>query len=103
MPQSFLPVRGNAHLVAVGAPWNDSFWKHEKFNQLLVAARAELDATRRRQQYFEMQKIVSDEGGVVIPIFANYVFVMSKKLQHDAMAANMDLDGQKGIERWWFA
>ena len=88
---------------ADGAPWNDSFWKHEKFNQILVAARAELDATKRRQQYFDMQKFVSDEGGVVIPMFANYVFAMSKKVQHDAMATNSDLDGQKGIERWWFA
>ena len=89
---------------ADGAAWNDSFWKHEKFNKILVVARAELDATKRRQQYFEMQKIVSDEGGVIIPMFANYVFAMSKKVQHDeAMAANMDLDGEKGMERWWFA
>jgi len=87
---------------ADGAAWNDSFWKHEKFNQLLVAARAELDAAKRRQVYFEMQKIVSDEGGVVIPMFANYVFAMSEKVQHDVMAANMDLDGEKGMERWWF-
>ncbi len=88
---------------ADGAAWNDSFWKHEKFNRLLVAARAELDTSKRRQQYFDMQEIVGDEGGVVIPMFANYIFVMSKKVQHDVMAANSDLDGQKGIERWWFA
>ncbi len=89
---------------ADGAAWNDSFWKHEKFNQILVAARAELDASKRRQQYFEMQQIVSDEGGVIIPMFANYIFALSKKVQHDeAMAANMDLDGEKGMERWWFA
>jgi peptide/nickel transport system substrate-binding protein len=89
---------------ADGAAWNDSFWKHEKFNQILVVARAELDASKRRQQYFEMQQIVSDEGGVIIPMFANYIFAMSKKVQHDeAMAANMDLDGEKGMERWWFA
>ena len=86
-----------------GAPWNDSFWVHERFNQLLVAARAELDQAKRREMYVEMQRIVSDEGGVVIPMFANYVIAMSDKVEHDeAMAANLELDGNKGMERWWF-
>jgi peptide/nickel transport system substrate-binding protein len=88
---------------AAGAPWNDTFWTHERFNQLLVAARAELDDAKRREMYFDMQKIVHDEGGVVVPMFANYVFAMSTKVMHEAMAANMDLDGNKGMERWWFA
>ena len=86
-----------------GAPWNDSFWKHDRFNKLLVAARSELDEAKRRDMYVEMQKIVSDEGGVIVPMFNNYVFAMSDKVQHDEMAANMDLDGMKGGERWWFA
>ena len=86
-----------------GAPWNDSFWVHDRFNQLLVAARAELDHTKRREMYVEMQRIVSDEGGVIIPMFANYVIAMADGLQHDGMAANLELDGNKGMERWWFA
>ena len=89
---------------AAGAVWNDSFWKHDRFNELLVAARAELDDARRREMYFEMQKIVRDDGGVVIPMFVNYLFAMSTKVQHDeSMSANKDFDGNKGMERWWFA
>ncbi len=54
--------------------------------------------------YVEMQKIVRDEGGVVVAMFANYVFAMAKKVQHDDnMGADKDLDGTKGMERWWFA
>jgi peptide/nickel transport system substrate-binding protein len=87
---------------ADGAPWNDTFWKHERFNKLLVAARSELDEAKRRDMYTEMQKIVSDEGGVVVPMFNNYVFAMSDKVQHDEMGANMDLDSMRGGERWWF-
>ena len=86
-----------------GAPWNDSFWVHDQFNQLLVAARAELDHAKRREMYVEMQRIVSDEGGVIIPMFANYVIAMADGLKHDGMAANLELDGNKGMERWWFA
>ncbi len=88
---------------AAGAAWNDSFWTHEKFNQLLVAARSELDNTRRREMYVEMQRICSDEGGVVVPLFNNYVFGMRQNVQHDKMGGNWDLDGLKGLERWWMA
>ncbi len=87
---------------AEGAAWNDSFWVHERFNKLLREARTELNEPKRREMYVEMQRIVSDEGGVVIPMFANYVFAMSAKVQHGPMAANWSLDGNKGAERWWF-
>ena len=88
---------------AAGADWNDSFWSHERFNKLLVEARAELDDAKRREMYGEMQLIVRDEGGVVVPMFNNYVFAMSTKVEHGTMAGNGDLDGGKYMERWWFA
>ena len=87
---------------AEGVPWNDTHFSHARFNELLVAARSELDDAKRREMYFEMQKIVSDEGGVIIPMFANYVMGLSKKVQHDKLGANWSMDGFKCIERWWF-
>ena len=46
----------------------------------------------------------ANEGGVVIPMFANYVIGMAKNLQRmDSMGANLDLDCVKGMERWWFS
>jgi peptide/nickel transport system substrate-binding protein len=54
--------------------------------------------------YAEMQRIVRNQGGVVVPMFANYVFAMSDKVQHDGtLAGNWNLDGMKFAERWWFA
>ncbi len=88
---------------AAGAAWNDTFWKHERFNKLLIEARAVLDQTKRREMYVEMQRIVSDEGGVVVPMFNNYVFATSAKIAHGPMQGNWDLDGGKFMERWWFA
>jgi peptide/nickel transport system substrate-binding protein len=53
--------------------------------------------------YVDMQTIVNMEGGTVVPLFANYVFAMSDKVQHGPkMAGNWDMDGDKAIERWWF-
>lgn len=89
---------------ASGAPWNDTFWENKRFNQLLLNARAELDDTKRREMYYEMQAIVSNEGGAVIPMFASYVMAMSDRIAHpDSISANKTLDGFRALERWWFA
>jgi len=87
---------------AEGADWNDSFWKNEKFNKLLLEARSELDENKRREMYGEMQRIVRDDGGVLVPMFNNYVFATSAKIAHGPMGANWGLDGNRGMERWWF-
>ncbi|WP_371228993.1 ABC transporter substrate-binding protein [Roseovarius sp. 2305UL8-3] len=86
-----------------GAPWNDSFWCNDRFEELLKSARAELDDDKRRQMYWEMQDIVANDGGVIIPMFANYVFATNGSVAHDDMASNWDLDGLRFIERWWKA
>lgn len=89
---------------AADANWNDSFWKHEKFNTYLQEARATLDDARRRELYFEMQRIVSDEGGVPVPMFANHVMAHSPDIAHpDVVGGNWDKDGGKMFERWWRA
>ena len=88
---------------AEGAPWNDSHWKNAQFNKLLKLARAELDSGKRRELYREMQLITRDEGGVVIPVFNNYVFATSRKIAHGKMGGNWSMDGFRAIERWWMA
>jgi peptide/nickel transport system substrate-binding protein len=87
---------------AAEASANDMHWKHDRFNKLLVEARGELDETKRKALYGEMQSIVSNEGGVVIPMIANMVDAASKKIQYDQPAGNQELDGLRMCERWWF-
>ena len=84
------------------ANWNDTLWKHPKFNQLLRAARAELDDKKRRELYVECQRIVSDEGATPIPAFALQLSAASKKLAFKNPAANWEFDGFRAPERWWF-
>jgi len=87
---------------AADAPWNDTFWKNDRFNTLLKEARAELDTNKRREMYVEMQKIVRDDGGVVVPMYADYVAAASKKVKFENVAGNWPMDGHKNTERWWF-
>ncbi|MEL6794395.1 MAG: ABC transporter substrate-binding protein, partial [Pseudomonadota bacterium] len=51
-----------------GVPWNDTFWENARFQELLLAARPELDTNKRREMYHEMQAIMSAEGGTVVPM-----------------------------------
>lgn len=88
---------------AEDAKWNDTYWKHDRFNKLIKAARAELDNKKRREMYVECQKIVRDEGGVVIPVFKDYVEAATSKLKFGKVAGNWEQDGQRCCERWWFA
>lgn len=89
---------------AADAAWNDSFWKNDRFNELLVAARSETDQAKRTAMYGEMQDIVADDGGVIVLMFYNYVGAHSKAVAHpDIIAPNWDVDGMKITKRWWFA
>ncbi len=89
---------------AADSAWNETKWTHERFNKLLVEARAELDEAKRRAMYVEMQQIVRDIGGLVAPVFANWVFVTRDKISvPEKIAGNWPVDGLKNTERWWFS
>jgi peptide/nickel transport system substrate-binding protein len=88
---------------AAGGNWTETFWNNARFEELLVAGRAELDETKRGLIYAEMQAICRDEGGAVIPCFANNVDAASDKLGRPAkIGGNFELDGARSMARWWF-
>jgi peptide/nickel transport system substrate-binding protein len=88
--------------------WNDTAWRDteasERFNDLVVEARGELDEARRAELYAECQRLIHDDGGAIVPMFANYISGLGPNVAHpEEVAANWDLDGHKNHERWWFA
>ena len=93
-----------SQVYAAEADWNETFWKNERFNELLVQGRAELDAGKRRNIYVEMQQIVHNDGGLILPLFLSDVMAVNDKLGlPDQVGNNWELDGMKNAERWWFA
>ena len=87
---------------AAEAAWNDAHWQHERFNKLLVEARGMLDVVKRREIYVEMQRIVRNEGGTIIPVFASDLMAATDKLKHGKVGSNVQMDGLRVAERWWF-
>jgi peptide/nickel transport system substrate-binding protein len=88
---------------AADATWNDTFWKHPKFNDLLKSARAEIDDKKRGDLYTEMQQIVHDDGGAVVLMFNDMVSAHSAKVAHGEVNSNTDHDGGLIFQRWWMA
>ena len=85
------------------APWNESHWKHPRFNELLLEGKAELDDVRRAEIYHDMGMIARDEGGTIVPYFPNFVFGRSKNVRHSGqLAASWWMDGARAASRWWF-
>jgi peptide/nickel transport system substrate-binding protein len=89
---------------AKGAAWNETHWDNPRFNQLLNAARGEMNAPLRQEMYNEMQALCRDDGGAIVPLFASSVAARSNKVNHGPLTAPYgELDGLRLIERWWQA
>ncbi|MBF6989930.1 ABC transporter substrate-binding protein, partial [Cupriavidus sp. IK-TO18] len=63
------------------APWNESRWKNPKFDQLLLAARAETDNGKRSQMYADMQTMIHEDAGIGIPLFLASIDAHTTKLK----------------------
>jgi peptide/nickel transport system substrate-binding protein len=83
--------------------WNDTYFKNERFDSVLAAARGEGDQAKRKEMYFELQEILHNEGGTTIPVFASYLHGASDKLAHGAVGGYRRMDDNRLARRWWFA
>ncbi len=63
------------------APWNDSLWKNDRMGELLSSSRSEKDPAIRHEMYCEMQTLVHEKSGMIIPAHPNYIDGKSSKVQ----------------------
>jgi peptide/nickel transport system substrate-binding protein len=92
-----------SQVYSADAKWNETYWKNEQFNKLLIQGRAELNTEKRREIYVEMQQIVHNDGGLILPLFLSDVMAVNDKLGLPEQIGNAwELDGMKNAERWWF-
>ena len=68
-------------LYATKAPWNESQYKSEKFDRMLVEARGLLDQAKRKQIYGEMQTMIAEEAGTIIPAYISNLDAITTKLK----------------------
>ena len=85
------------------ADWNDTKFKNAKFDELLLAARGELDEAKRKATYSEMAHILRDEGGLILPMFNDFVAGVSDQVQGWVDDPNGELMNGRAAAKCWLA
>jgi len=85
------------------APWNETHWRREKFDQLLITARGELDAGKRKQMYHDLQFMIHEDGGAIIYLFADNVDAAAKNVRGFLPKPVKEMSGFRAAEGLWFA
>jgi peptide/nickel transport system substrate-binding protein len=62
------------------ADWNDTQYNDPHFDELLLKARGELDQAKRKSIYREMGTMVRDDGGLICPMFNDFIDAVSDKV-----------------------
>ena len=85
------------------AEWNDTKFNDPKFDGLLMAARAELDPVKRKAMYSEMANILRDEGGLILPMFNDYIEAISENVMGWESNPNQELMNGRAHVKCWLA
>lgn len=69
------PVQDQMYTTAYlsTADWNDTKFVDKNFDALMISARGELDQTKRKAIYSQMANILRDTGGLICPMFNDWV------------------------------
>ena len=83
------------------SPFNESGFKNERVDQLLVETLAESDAAKRKEMFCEMETIFSNEAGNIIPWHQAIVDAVSSKVKGMPRVALNSLGGGEWPEFVW--
>ena len=88
--------------VAFTGPWNDSRFENARFSELLPQARVEKDPETRAAMYTEMQQLIHDNSGYLVPVFNAWIDAMSTEIQGFKGSASQAMGDQLVHEFTWF-
>ncbi|MGF1592741.1 MAG: ABC transporter substrate-binding protein [Kiloniellaceae bacterium] len=83
------------------ADWNDTKFYREDFDKLLLEARAELDQAKREEMYRTMAHMVRDEGGLILPMFNDFINAITKNVQGYVHDIGNDMSNGYAATRVW--
>ncbi len=83
------------------ADWNDTRFNNPEFDAMLMEAKAELDNDKRKALYSKMAYLVRDEGGLILPMFNDFVDAVSDKVGGYSDDPNGGLMNSLSLSRCW--
>ena len=99
------PVQDQMYSTAYisSADWNDTNFLRPDFDKIIVDARAELDNTKRKAMYREAAVMVRDEGGLILPMFNDFIDAISNDVGGWFEDANSGMMNDKALLKTWLA
>ncbi|MEZ5778007.1 MAG: ABC transporter substrate-binding protein [Paracoccaceae bacterium] len=97
------PVQDQMYSTAYlsSADWNDTRFFDPHFDEVIMQARGELDATKRKALYTEAAMLVRDEGGAIIPMFNDFISAYNEQVAGWTNNPNQDMmNGLAGVLCW---
>lgn len=85
-----------------GSAGNDTHWSNPAFDAAIASARSEADDARRREYYVEAQRILSSDGGAIIPVFGDVIEGLSAQVQ-GYQPGSQPLANYRAAEQVWLA
>ena len=85
------------------ADWNDTKWKRPEFDALLTKVRAELDPAKRKDIFTEMAMMVRDDGGLILPMFNDFIDAVSTQVQGFVRDRAGEMSNGYASQRVWLA
>ncbi|MEP9372419.1 ABC transporter substrate-binding protein [Mesorhizobium sp. KR1-2] len=83
------------------ADWNDTRFFREDFDKMLFQARAELVKDKRVALYKSMGEMVRDEGGVITPMFNDFIDATGPKVGGWFEDGNQEMMGGYALSKCW--
>ena len=85
------------------AEWNDTRFHREDFDEIIFAARAELDEARRAELYRDAAMMVRDDGGLILPMFNNVLDAHRDNVQGWVRDPNHETSNLRAAIRVWMS
>ncbi len=87
---------------ASNSPFNETKWYSPAFDEKLIAARSELNLAKRRELYRDLQLMIHEVGGAIIPVFYNYIDAGSADIRGFVPMSTRQFSGYRAPEKVWF-
>ena len=85
------------------ADWNDTKYFNPELDKLILAARGETNTAARAELYAQIGAIVHEDGGVICPMFNDFIDAYSNKIEGYAPNPNYEQMGGFVSSMTWFA
>lgn len=97
------PVQDQMYSTAYlsSADWNDTKFFRPDFDEIIIDARAELDNAKRKEMYRIAAVMVRDEGGLILPMFNDFIDATGPKVGGWMSDGNGGMMNDKALSKCW--